>query len=581
MGTQAPISPSLICLSALAVLQPFAFGQSPESAEVTSHETEPAFKLQVQRNLVLVRVVVRDSKGRAVGDLHKEDFRLLDDGKPQDIAHFAVETPSKAPGAAAPAPKQAETEASAEISATPVTPLRYVALFFDDVHESREEVMRTSAAADGYLEATLLPGDRAGIFTSSGQATLDFTDDRSKLHETLSLLVPRPIATPNTCPDIFPYQAHLIVYQHDSSATDATVEELIQCRYRGDRTYASAAQGEVLGEAIRALNSDEAQSEYSLRGLDQLVRRMGVLPGQRNIIVVSPGFFTENRKYQLGEIIDRALRSSVVVSALDSKGLDAPVSLGDASKQVVATPGRVDLMARKEATKIAGYQRDLDVLGQLAQDTGGMFFHNSNDLAEGFRRVGTLAEVYYILGFSPHSLKPDGRFHSVKINLPGRNGLELEARRGYFAPRQSPDTSAQDKEDLELAVFSQDESNGLPIDVHTQFFRLGESDAKLSILTHVDLKTLRFRREEGRNLKKLTFVTALFDRDGKYLTGKERVLEFRLRDVSLERLLPSGVNIKTSFDLKPGSYLVREVARDAEDGQMTALSRAVEIPFVR
>jgi len=61
------------------------------------------------------------------------------------------------------------------------------------------------------------------------------------------------------------------------------------------------------------------------------------------------------------------------------------------------------------------------------------------------------------------------------------------------------------------------------------------------------------------------------------VTGKRKPLE--LRDQTLEQLLRSGITVKTSFDIKAGTYLVREVVRDAEGGQLAGLNRTVEIPY--
>ena len=119
----------------------------------------------------------------------------------------------------------------------------------------------------------------------------------------------------------------------------------------------------------------------------------------------------------------------------------------------------------------------------------------------------------------------------------------------------------------------------IPVEVHTQFFKLNEQDAKLSVLTHVDLRLLQFRKADGRNLNKLRLVTVLFDRDGKYITGKEKIVEFHLRDVSLQKLASSGITSKTIFDVQPGAYLVRQVVREAEGGQISELNRAVDIPY--
>src|SRR5215472_15118697 len=66
--------------------------QNDGAGEVTSHDTQPTFQLHVQHNEVLVRIVVRDSKGRAVANLQKDDFRIFDNRKPQVITHFALET---------------------------------------------------------------------------------------------------------------------------------------------------------------------------------------------------------------------------------------------------------------------------------------------------------------------------------------------------------------------------------------------------------------------------------------------------------------------------------------------------------
>ena len=71
----------------------------------------------------------------------------------------------------------------------------------------------------------------------------------------------------------------------------------------------------------------------------------------------------------------------------------------------------------------------------------------------------------------------------------------------------------------------------------------------------------------------------LIDRDGKYITGKEKIVEFHLRDVSLQKLASSGITSKTIFDVQPGAYLVRQVVREAEGGQISELNRAVDIPY--
>jgi VWFA-related protein len=557
--------------------------QSPTATppEISSHETLPSFKLQVERKLVVVRVVVRNSRGEAVGNLRKEDFLVFDDGKPQTISHFSVESRSAALGARTQAnPPNAEDAARGDTTAVASTPQRFVALYFDDIHLPFEDIPRTREAADRYLKSSEQPGDRLGLFTSSGQNQVDFTSDAARIHEALFQLHERPLVLKegNPCPDLSDYQAYLIVHEREPDAFTETAVELLHCRYSDDQRFMQRAQGDAEDAAYRVLSLSESTAAASLRGIDGLVRRMASLPGQRAIIVVSPGFLTETSRPQIYQIIDRALRSNIVLSGIDSRGLYAPVPGGDIDKRPVLTLTRVDLIGKKEQFEIQRRTIATDALSQMATATGGTFFHNSNDLDLGFRKAGGLPEAYYSLAFSPQQLKLDGRFHVLKVRLAEPAGLTVQARGGYFAPRQSPDVATQEKEDIEQALFSQDEVSELPVEVHTEFFKPDGSSAKLSVLTRLDAHLLRFHKAEGRNLSKVTFVTALFDRDGKLLDGREKAVEFHLRDTTLERLLQSGIAVKASFDVSPGTYLVREVVREAEGGQISGLNRTVEIP---
>ncbi|MGC2730709.1 MAG: hypothetical protein WA254_16070, partial [Candidatus Sulfotelmatobacter sp.] len=82
---------------------------------------------------------------------------------------------------------------------------------------------------------------------------------------------------------------------------------------------------------------------------------------------------------------------------------------------------------------------------------------------------------------------------------------------------------------------------------------------------------------EGRNNNVLTCVSALFNRNGNFVEGIEKTVTMKLKDETLEHKLSSGITLKTSFDVKPGSYLVRLVVRDAEGQMMSAENGTVEI----
>ncbi|MGC2730389.1 MAG: VWA domain-containing protein, partial [Candidatus Sulfotelmatobacter sp.] len=483
------------------------------SAELASRDEPATFKVNVK--LVVVRAVVRDSQGHAIGNLRQDDFQVFDKGKPQVITQFELEQP----GSLAAKARQESIENSGEIPSAdassntgkvPAVPERFVAFLFDDVHLEFGDLARVREVAERHF-ATLRPTDRAAIFSTSGQTTLEFTDDRAQLHATLRRLQPRPIARGfgHDCPDISYYQADLILNKNDPQALGVAVQDTQTC---SPGMLPNAAAGMVQSSASRALSAGDHESRISLGLLSDVVRTISRMPGQRSVVLVSPGFITPQLEYDYTQIIDSALRSQVVINTLDARGLYVPSSSADAS---ISTPPP----AGKALIEIAAASAQDDLLAVLADGTGGVFFHNNNDLDEGFRRVADTPQYSYVLAFVPQNLKLDGSFHSLKVTLRNPQKLTLQARRGYYAPKNFTSPDEQAKQEIVDAMYSQEELHNLPVNLHTQFFKASDQDATLVVLAHVDVKRLRFRKVEGRNNNVLTCVSALFNRNGNFVEG--------------------------------------------------------------
>jgi hypothetical protein len=297
------------------------------------------------------------------------------------------------------------------------------------------------------------------------------------------------------------------------------------------------------------------------------------------VVIVSDGFQSQTLGQAITQISERALRSNIIINALDARGLYVGGITADASMAGRDLPQGPAMLAQKASLMKEEALRAGEAMGTLARDTGGIFFENNNDLEAGFRRVDALPDTSYTLAFSPENLKHDGAFHPLKVALVAQKGVTIQARKGYYAPKKAEDLAAQEKEDLQDAVFSQNEMKGLPIEVNTQFFAIDKTNAEIDVVTHVDLAQVHFRKEADRNLGTLTFVTGLFDRDGHYVSGQQKVLELHLRDVSLERFLHTGIKVQTEIKVSPGIYLIRAVVRDSDSGQISAVNRTVEIPY--
>jgi hypothetical protein len=182
------------------------------------------------------------------------------------------------------------------------------------------------------------------------------------------------------------------------------------------------------------------------------------------------------------------------------------------------------------------------------------------------------------LGFYPTDLKPDGKFHDIKVTLANGKGLSVQARKGYWAPSHLEDAAATATREIGEAVFARDELRDVPIDIHTQFYKTGADDAKVKVTTHLDIRQLPLRKQDDRNNDDVTLVCALFDRNGNYVKGTQKVVELRLKDESLERRRNLGITVNSDLDVKAGAYMIRVVVRDAEGKQMAATNGVVEIP---
>jgi VWFA-related protein len=569
---------SLLLLPGALAMAQQAAPQSQPASEMETKEAPAKFLSRV--NLVPVTVVVRDRNGHAVGNLTKEDFRLLDNGKLQVISRFSVEKPGapvvleKEAVDLEPQPETKPPEAGAAAASPTVLADHFVAYLFDDVHAKFEDIARARDAAARVIATSMQPADRAAIYTTSGRIVLEFTNDKAKLQDTLARLRPAPVTGGLghglDCPDISYYMADRIVNLNDPQAIQVALINYQACSMN---PYANADQMTMFAE--RALHDGEHETRLAASVLVQVVRRMAAMPGQRNIVLASPGFLVPFADQpDITEAINRAIRANVVISTLDVRGLWTPPEF-DVSRPTPAGGPQVLTLVSLYLNQEAQAQEF--VMEDLAHATGGDWFHANNDLGDGFRRLAAAPEFIYVLAFTPENLKSDGKFHKLQVTLREPKGVTLQVRKGYYAPRRETDAMDQAKQDIEDAVFSREVIKDIPLAVHTQYFRSGDVDANLSVVAQLDIKSLPYRKEEGRNHDILTIVSALFDLNGNYVAGEQKLLTLRLKDETLEKRLDSGIKIKTSFNVKAGGYVVRVVVRDSEGHMMASENTAVEI----
>ncbi|HEY3742714.1 MAG TPA: VWA domain-containing protein [Bryobacteraceae bacterium] len=552
--------------------------QAPEMA-TREMEAPPNFRSKV--NLVLVPVVVRDKNGDPIGTLKKEDFDLLDRGKPQVIVKFSIEKAGSRNVEFEPDAPAQEEPGQKPAGSPMVVAERFTVFLFDDLHLTMSDLLQVRIAAEKHIAEGLLPTERIAVFTTSGRNSVELTDDREKIVAAMRGIKPASLVADNrhSCPPMSYYMADQIVNWNNAQALAAAQSDAMACMNLDPTDPASAGIARSMAQsgAQQALPLGDADTRLAIVNLRNVIHMLAGMPGQRNLVFVSPGFFVITDQHtSISEIIDLAIHSRVSINSLDARGLHLVGVLPDITDTSYspATTAIKTMYDRLDATE------STMLLSELSDGSGGALFHNSNDLTGGFKKLTTTPEYTYILGFSPQNLKLDGSLHSisVKIKPPAGKQLTVQARRGYYAPKHLADPAEEARREIQEAVFSREVLRDLPVELHTQYFKGSEYEAKLGVLARVDLTQLRFKKAEGRNLNNLTVVAVLFDKNGNYLKGASKIVEMKLKDETLQNKAHSMITIKTNFDVRIGGYVVRLVVRDSEGQLMAAENGSVVIP---
>ena len=269
--------------------------EKAETKNIDPFATHATFRERL--SVVTVPVVVRDHEGHAVVGLTKDDFELFDNGKRQSITNFAEQ---RAPGGELVA-------GSSPPNGDKTGPDRYLAYAFDDLHLTFGDLSQTRSAFERVLTELLDRGTRVAIFTTSARVSLGFTKDRSEIVAALSKL--RAIPVPQAdCPEVDYYTADRIVNQNDSEALRQEARMAIE-KCVVNPQFPELAIQMALKAARRSLEVHNAQARVTLDALRGITLAMSVLPGERSMVFVSPGFSISVGRPGVQEVIDRAARS--------------------------------------------------------------------------------------------------------------------------------------------------------------------------------------------------------------------------------------------------------------------------------
>jgi VWFA-related protein len=432
-------------------------------------------------------------------------------------------------------------------------------------------------AAERFVKEGLSAGDRVAVFTTSRAQVLPFTADAGPLIDAIEGLRIRPFrAVGSGCPELTPFDAYLIAVWMDPSSLETKVAEARRCLNippgRGQSSSISRTDPVVM-TVISQANAVWAQvrraSQNTLGTIRYVVDYMALMPGSRMLLLASGGFLSGSLEAEQNDIISRALRGAVIINSLDAKGLYT------ADPGEMPRGGDLQSIIRQQLLGTRPKEAGNDPLVYLAQSTGGRFFHNSNDLNQGFKELAVLPEITYLLGFAPDPV-PDGKYHKLSVRLTAANRYSLRARPGYFAPKEEP-VSLSPERRIDREVLATTAFRELPAKFSTRAGTLDNGKTGVMMAVSLDLKQLRFTERSGARTQQITFIAALLDAQSVFVTGRESVIDMAFKESTYERLLEQGVNAVVQLEAPPGIYRLRGVVEEAGESRLATFSQSIEI----
>jgi VWFA-related protein len=529
-------------------------------------QTQEPPLIRVRVNVVEVRVVVRDEHGKPVPNLTREDFQLFDDGKPQTIANFTVETPEVRLGLAAGIAPAGSMEAMIPANA----PERFVAMVFDDTHLSSGHLQFARNSATAFLDG-LQPWDRVGLYSVSGSLKHDFTADKEELKKALAGLSSHfaMVSRQGDCPQVSYYMANQVDTLQDQGVFHMIVANALQCAYGGDPHMEQQAELLAHSAVQQAIALAQADNNQVYDQLLAIVKWMETKPGRRTVVFVSPGVSLTKDRARMQRVLEEANRQKIVINTLDARGVYTAAGYSGQS----TGPQRPKTMTLNSQEAVD----QTELLVNLADGTGGTHYLSSNDISGGLKQLGDEPAITYILTFSPTAAKGDGAFHELKLQLTEEPRYQIEARNGYYDDKKVDD-SKQVEAEIHRALYSGNELLDMPMDLKLAAAKNGTADAKIQIAVLLGIKNVPFRKEADRNCNVLTTAVAIFDENGNYVMGGEKSFDLRLTAPTYEKFLDMGMPMHAEYTVKPGKYLVRQLVREGAGGQMSVRAGMVEIP---
>jgi VWFA-related protein len=520
---------------------------------------------EVSVALKLIQVYVVDKNGDPVPGLKAEEFEITDDGRPVQITdlefHAAVlPVPSTIP---------------ATVASSPAAKLnRKFFLWFDFGFNDPSGIKRAKEAGLHFMDTQVRPEDQVALVSSSiltGISVHEYlTGDHARVRQALSALDLKRIAGRAA-------EIELLMGREQEWARFTDPSGLADINQSDKSGEIADRKANLLKEGAVAQDVYRRHSLEFLKDFRALAKAFRYIPGTKSLILFSGGIAQSllfgTRTGQMFDpyatIEEQAKYNQSVVSEYGDRDVQNEfqelVKELKASNTFIYAVNEIQQRGAEHDPTSRGLQGD-GFLRNLASETKGQYFHNTQDSNKAVEDIQKLTASYYVLGYRV-SENWDGRYHAVKVTVK-RKGVQCWGTAGYFNPVPFSQYTAGEKRLhlIDLALGEAPLIQGI-LDMPIKAIPVyGENGLKLAVLG-------RLPRDPGRPIfgpKTEAFVLLLDERKGvKEIKRADLVLTPRDGD----RIILSGI-----FPILPGRYTCRLIVRDLDSGQCARATVEVNAP---
>jgi VWFA-related protein len=558
---------------------------------ISSQDTSDQPVFRSQSRLVVLDVVVTDHHGKHVSDLKKDDFQVLENGKLQTIKSF------EGPDDAKPPTPDSGSISSQFYTNRPVQNSVSAAnvLILDALNTPLSDQSNVRLEMTNYLR-TIQGGTNLAIVTLAPELRMvqGFTTDPSALLNVVNSL--KLGGGPQASP--------LLQTGAESDAEQHLVGAM--------------AQNHASQESIAALQNFLSQSqtfqtysriEMTLQALQQLARFLGGIPGRKNVIwfagsfpsALLPGAKTkdvpDNLQTTIHATMNMLAKAQMAIYPISASALQADL-FTDTSRVTMqsgsggqgaqgATQGQIQQSQNDSQERAINHA----AMDDIARETGGEAFYDTNGLKEAFAKAVADGSQYYTISYVPTDDMNDGSYRSIAVKVTGH--YQLAYRRGYFSTNAGQTNKDQQPTSpdplINLMRMGMPESTQLIYEIHVAASPTVNTKATAGdnqkLEGPVRLYTVEFNidpqnisldsNENGIRSGKLEVSIVTYDKTGSPQNWLTRGLQLSIKPESYALISKNGLSLRYQIDNPQNGAYLRTGILDQNSG----FAGTIELPL--